>query len=67
MTNKEVVDAFIDALLENPECTMQQVRVRLSCSDYELVLKCANALKHFDEERSCPMHTSDKSWEAQCK
>lgn len=50
MTNVERVNDFLDLLLGAPEHTMSAVRMRLSLTDYELVLKKADILKPFVKE-----------------
>lgn len=47
MTNIEIVEEFLRVLKEAPDLTMSAIRVRLSCTDYELVLKKADPLKPF--------------------
>ena len=56
MTHIEVVNAFIDELLEAPDFVMSAVKLRLSMTDYELVLKHADPLKIYEpswKERQC--------------
>lgn len=69
MSNNEIVEAFCKVLLEAPSLTMTAVRVRLSCSDYELSLKKADPLKPFEsmwdsarraEEQAFPLATAGK-------
>ncbi len=50
MSNVDVVNQFVETLLHAPDLTMQAVRLRLSMTDYELVLKKANVLKPFEKE-----------------
>ncbi len=77
MTNREIVDQFIDTLLSNPEQTMTCVRVRLSCSDYELRLLKSDPLKAVREEGDkarlrdqhmymFPLETGQKSYDRHC-
>lgn len=54
MTNLDVVHQFVETLLASPELTMRAVQLRLSASDYELVLKKADPLKHFEVEHADP-------------
>ncbi len=50
MSNAETVAAFVETLLLAPELTMQAVQMRLAHTDYELVLKKSDPLKHFERE-----------------
>ncbi len=50
MNNVQTVDAFVETLLCAPELTMQAVHMRLAHTDYELVLKKSDPLKHFESE-----------------
>lgn len=50
MSNRDVVNAFIDTLLEAPDLTMQAVKLRLAHSDFELKLLKADILKPFEKE-----------------
>ncbi len=54
MTNKEVCDAFVDALLLSPDLTMQAVALRLSATDYELKLLKADPCKAHWEKKDHP-------------
>lgn len=45
MKNADLVNAFIDVLLQNPSLAMQQVALRLSSTKYELTLKTVDPLK----------------------
>lgn len=68
MTNAETVAAFVETLLHAPELTMQCVQMRLSMTDYELVLKKADPLKHFEVEHpdpyQFPVRTGERMVEA---
>lgn len=51
MRNVDVVNAFIDALLKDPENTMTAVRLRLSTSQIELKLCQVDPLRiHSDSD-----------------
>lgn len=50
VTNAAVVEEFCRILQEAPDLTMTAVRLRLSYSDLELVLKKANILKPFESQ-----------------
>lgn len=62
MSNLDLVNAFVARLLEAPDLTMQAVQLRLSATDYELVLKKADPLKHFEhpDPYQFPLMTAQK-------
>lgn len=61
MTNQDAVNTFINLLLESPDLVMQAVQLRLSATDYELVLKKTDPLKHFEQEKPMfPFATAEK-------
>ncbi len=51
MKNCEMVNAFVDELLRNPDLVMECVALRLSATEYELKLLRADPLRHFVDER----------------
>ena len=63
MSNIEIVDKFVETLLQSPAMTMQAVQLRLSATDYELVLKHADPCKmhHEAKERPFPIQTGERS------
>ena len=64
MTNIEIVDVFVETLLRDPDLTMEAVRLRLSATDYELVLKRANLqgdLERAWKEPMFPYMTGERS------
>lgn len=71
VSNIEVIEKFLRVLKDAPDLTMSAIRVRLSCTDYELVLKKADPLKPFmsmwdsarkneDELYLFPMNSGEK-------
>ncbi len=69
MSKIELINAFVDELLLNPNHVVEAVRLRLFATDYELVLKKADPLKPYEkqwdsarkaEEHSFPMATAGK-------
>ncbi len=64
MSNSDTVNLFIETLLASPLLTMQAVQLRLSMTDYELVLKKADPLKDREKEweaqKSFPFATAQK-------
>jgi hypothetical protein len=68
MTNTEVVNAFVDVLLRDPDPTMHAVALRLSATDYEMKLLHADPCKvHWEAKGQgelFPMHTGERNiWE----
>jgi len=75
MSNTELVNAFVDALLKAPDLTMQAIQIRLSATDYELRLLKADPCKTHHEKREphgyqfngelFPLHTGEKGGASQ--
>jgi len=54
---REAIDQFLDELLKAPEDVMQAIRLRLSTTDFELVLKIADPVKKcggYDDDEGGP-------------
>lgn len=62
MKNVEVVNAFIDVLLQDPQLAMQAVALRLSPTKYELTLKTVDPLKEcgHPDPYQFPINTAER-------
>ncbi len=64
MNNIEIVDKFVETLLQNPEMTMEAVALRLSATDLEMKLlkadPCREHYKARDAQQQFPFATAQK-------